>query len=353
MAWYPKARRRQLPRNYTARRTNKNCALLHSTASIAASQFGWFSDSRAQASSHFHIDFSGNVEQYLDTDFIAWTNVDGNPRSVTIETAGIGNEVWSAAQVRAIVDLLIWICDTHRIPVRQMASSRTTEHGIGWHRLGIDGNFPTTGILRGRLQRGGGEYWDRNRGKVCPGSLRIQQIPGIIRQVQNRAVTPAAPKEKPLSLTQANIDAIAQRVMTTPIRSGFSGNNVMAQTAIRQTQEALTNGRVFRNTIPSGISDNNVMVQTAIRQTQQRADKAARQTDEIKAMVTSGITALADQLDSLKPGLAAAVKEAVAEAAEEVRREQVEISAQEVAEELEVTARAAQEDEEQDEEEES
>lgn len=149
-----------------------------------------------------------------------------------------------------------------------------------------------------------------------------------------------------MTLTQANIDAIAQRVMTTTIRSGLSGNNVMVQTAIRQTQETLTSGRIFRSTIPSDITGNNIMVQTALRQTHQRADRASRQTTEILAVVESGFAAMAEHLDSLKPGLAEAVKGAVSEAAEKVRREQVEISAQEVAEELEITARAAEQDEE-------
>lgn len=258
---------------------------------------------------------------------------------------------------------------TQMIPESAMAwhagNSTANRHGIGIEvnpRLS-SGDYETTAQLVAEIWRRRGSKLPLRRhreftGTNCPGTMDVARIQRRANQIYSGsgtstpsapAVTTPSPKEKPLSLTQANIDAIAQRVMTTTIKSGFSGNNVMTQTAIRQTQEALTNGRVFRNTIESGITGNNVMVQTALRQTQQRADKAARQTDEIKAMVSSGITELAEQLDSLKPGLAAAVKDAVAEAAEEVRREQVEISAREVAEELEVTARAAAQDEEEEE----
>lgn len=195
MAWYPRARRRPISRNYTRRRTAKNCVLWHTTASAAAtSMFGWFNTRNANASSHFHVDNAGNVEQYIDTAHISWANRDGNARSVTIETQGTGSEPWTAAQRRAIVDLTRWICQTHGIPVRQMASSHASQSGIGWHRLGINGNFPRTGILRGRQQRGGGQLWSGARGKTCPGTQRIQQIPAMIQQIAGgRSSTTSTP----------------------------------------------------------------------------------------------------------------------------------------------------------------
>lgn len=194
MARMPGARWRPIQRNYTGRRTTKTRVILHTTASASAtSMHGWFSNPNAGASSHFHIDNAGNIEQYIDTDYISWANRDGNSDSVTIETQGAGHEPWTNAQIVAIVQIIQWARTVHKgIPLRQMTSSHPSQKGIGWHRLGVNGNFPRSGILRGRQQRGGGELWSAARGKVCPGDKRIQQIPGIIRQ-SNGHTTPEAP----------------------------------------------------------------------------------------------------------------------------------------------------------------
>lgn len=184
MPWYPKAKNKQLSINFSKRVTKKNAVILHSSASATAtSLFGWFSNPSAQASSHFHVDFDGNVEQYLGTDHVSWANRDGNPRSVTIETQGKGTEPWTERQIKALVDLVDWICATHDIPVRIMENSQTSTSGIGWHRIGIDGNFPTSGLLRGRNARGGGEAWS-GFGKTCPGDDRILQVPRIINMIE-------------------------------------------------------------------------------------------------------------------------------------------------------------------------
>lgn len=191
MPMYPGAHVKLLKHNYTATKTAKNAVILHSTASDAESQYNWFNNPSSYSSSHFHIAKNGVVEQMIDTNFVSWANAAANDRSVTIETAGVqgGDEKWTDEQVLAIIKLVTWITKTHKISPRQMESSAASEKGIGWHRLGIDGNFPRTGILRGRNQRGGGEYWSKSLGKVCPGNLRIQQMPAIIAAVKkNRSV---------------------------------------------------------------------------------------------------------------------------------------------------------------------
>lgn len=206
MALYPGAKQRHISHNYTRKVTAKDCAILHTTASAhAQSMYSWFSNPNANASSHFHVDNDGDVEQYLDTAYMSWANTAANPRAVTIETQGDGTGPWTKAQVVAIVKLLIWICREHNIAVRQMASSARNQTGIGWHRLGCDGNFPALpSILAGRSQRGG-ESWTSARGKVCPGDDRIKQIPGIIADVKGGKpgnVKPAGSVSKPAGKKQ-------------------------------------------------------------------------------------------------------------------------------------------------------
>lgn len=197
MAWMKGAKARPIKRNYTRRVTSKDCVILHTTASASAtSMYGWFSNPNAKASSHFHVDFAGSIEQYIDSAHMSWANSAANPRSITVETQGTGSESWTNAQIVAIVKIIQWARTVHKgIPLRQMASSAATQKGIGWHRLGVNGNFPKTGILRGRTQRGGGQIWSSAYGKVCPGSKRIQQIPGIIRQAGGTSTAPTSKKD--------------------------------------------------------------------------------------------------------------------------------------------------------------
>lgn len=182
--------------------TPANMAVLHVTASLSPSQFNYFNTSKT-ACSHFHIALDGAVEQYIDTDRLSAAEVEGSNDAISIETAGLGYGGWTGAQRAAIVRLLAWINATHGIPLRAKDTSRPDEAGIGWHRLGITGNFPTTpAILRGRNQRplAGTESWSSAKGKVCPGNERIQQIPDLIGAARGVVLPPATPVTNPVTI---------------------------------------------------------------------------------------------------------------------------------------------------------
>lgn len=163
--------------------TPANMAVLHVTASLSDSQFGYFNNPKNGACSNFHVALDGEVEQYIDTDRLSAAEVEGSNDAISIETAGLGYGQWTPAQITSLVALLAWINATHGIPLHAKQTSRPDEAGIGWHRLGITGTFPTEpAILRGRNQRPleGTEAWSTKRGKVCPGNDRILQIPDLI-----------------------------------------------------------------------------------------------------------------------------------------------------------------------------
>lgn len=193
-ALYPTARWRRLSRNFTRRkRTRTRGIVLHTTASArATSMHGWFSTPGANASSHFHVDVDGNVEQYVDANHIAWTSGQGNASTIGIETQGDGTTVWTRRQVRALVELVRWCAFEFGVPIKRMRSSRPNAKGVATHRHGVDGNFPTTGVQRGRLQRakkGLGEKWSSSFGKVCPGYARQDQWGAVVRLAQRHVVT--------------------------------------------------------------------------------------------------------------------------------------------------------------------
>src|SRR5690606_11798067 len=68
--------------------------------------------------------------------------------------------------------------------------SGTSSHGLSWHRLGIDGNFPS-GLLAGR--KPGGMKYSNSRGKVCPGDAKIRQVADVFARAQE-ILGGAAPK---------------------------------------------------------------------------------------------------------------------------------------------------------------
>lgn len=184
MSWYPSAVRALISKHDTLLKTY-NRVILHTAVSSARSLYNWHQ--KVDHCSHFYIAADGYVEQYVDTKYIAPNQYEGNYDSISIETQDKGYPFpawsesnvppWTRKQIDAIVLLLQWINEEHGIPLIQLSNSRPGTRGIGWHRQGIDGNFPSTGILAGRVE--GGEVWS-DPGKPCPGDNRIRQIPGII-----------------------------------------------------------------------------------------------------------------------------------------------------------------------------
>jgi hypothetical protein len=164
--------------------------VLHTAVSNASSKFKDM-NVPGNETSHFYINRQGKVEQYVDTAIRSSANFEGNPDCITIESWDGFGEVWHDGdpvppwnddQLDGLVTLVAWLCMTHDIPVQKVPSSLPGTRGIGWHRIGIDGNFPATGALRGRVKDG--EHWSKSFGKLCPGDAKIRQvmktiIPGV------------------------------------------------------------------------------------------------------------------------------------------------------------------------------
>ena len=141
-----------------------------------------------RATPHFFVNAAGKAEQYIDTDFCASACLEGNHNCIAVESWDghpdwPGDEVpdWTPEQEEWLVELAAWCHQVHGIPVERLPSSAPGEAGIGWHRMGIDGDFPA-GLLAGRAA--GGEHWSSSGGKVCPGDNKIR---GIVERIIPRA----------------------------------------------------------------------------------------------------------------------------------------------------------------------
>jgi hypothetical protein len=179
---------------------------LHIAVSESDSLFTFFNKSGIP-DSHFYVRRDGKVEQYVDTAWNAFADLEGNDATISIETQGGATGEWTAAQRESLARLFAWAVKTHGIAQKLATSSKvgsSESRGLSWHRLGIDGNFPALpSILAGRLQRGAAGIVDRDYmhysnsfGKGCPTDDRIKQIPGILKRALE-ILSPPAPSPVP------------------------------------------------------------------------------------------------------------------------------------------------------------
>lgn len=180
MPWMPApSRKRQINwlNNLPRYGTKPTALVLHISAGNSASLYSFFSNIR-YAGSHFHVARDGTIEQYAGTG--ARSAADrSSRRTISVETQGTWGP-WTKDQIRGLAEIFAYVHIEHGIPLRLMTSSKTSQHGLGWHRLGVNGNFPP-GRYGGRLQRGGGELWSGSTGKACPTPPCIDQLDDVLQ----------------------------------------------------------------------------------------------------------------------------------------------------------------------------
>lgn len=126
---------------------------------------------------HAYLPKEGPGIQYVDLDYVAFTNKDGSYSLASFEsqggmgtTAQVNAEPWNANQIRLAATFLRHLHDTEGVPLQVMPDSRPTSRGFGTHRLGID-----------PWRVSAGESWSSSRGKLCPGDRKHEQRFDIVR----------------------------------------------------------------------------------------------------------------------------------------------------------------------------
>jgi hypothetical protein len=187
---------------------------LHTMAgTFAGTRATFLANGYGGTESHYGVAGSGYAEQWQDRAFTADANLDGNPRVLSIETADMGesfprgpwsNPPWTQEQLVTLSKIVAWECSPaahadcppswrcHREGIPLVRMTNSNQRGVGYHRLGCDGNFPKTGLHAGRTQRGGGEKWSKALGKLCPGDARIDQVDLVI-EMARKITNPTAP----------------------------------------------------------------------------------------------------------------------------------------------------------------
>lgn len=129
-----------------------------------------------RAGSNFVLFPDGRLKQLSDSACKSPADF-GATHIISVECVG-RNRALTAAQVAALITLAREAHQRDGVPLRLAATS--SDAGIGWHRLGVDGNFPK-GRYGGRLQRSPlGVQTSGARGKACPTDVVIDQIHDVI-----------------------------------------------------------------------------------------------------------------------------------------------------------------------------
>jgi hypothetical protein len=127
----------------------------------------------SNATWHFYLPKQGQAIQYVDLDYVAYAQLEGNPTMVSAESQGgmvdADREPWTDNQCEWAARILAHLHKTEGTPLQVMPDSRAESKGLGYHRLGID-----------PWRVGAGERWSSSRGKLCPGAAKIAQVPSIV-----------------------------------------------------------------------------------------------------------------------------------------------------------------------------
>lgn len=178
MPWYPEATKLEIPESSSQPSIVPTQVIFHSLAAPWTIQrtYEYWRDSTS-LESHFAIDYTGAVGQYVNTSVRADANYGANKRpdgtgAISVETASRtdSTDPWNSAQVEAAADLILWAHKTHGVPLRMCRSH--SDPGIGYHR-----QFPEWSVS----------------GTACPGNKRIEQL---IETVLPLAIEKSSPPEE-------------------------------------------------------------------------------------------------------------------------------------------------------------
>ncbi|WP_246144922.1 N-acetylmuramoyl-L-alanine amidase [Actinacidiphila oryziradicis] len=167
MTWYPSATKIELqPESGAQPAIVPDQFILHSvTAPWTPAQIEqYWTQPGVVVESHFGLGYNGALGQFLSTQTRADANYLTNRRAnghgaVSMESASNhgATDLWTDAQVQAIIKLGVWLHQTHGIPLR---ISRTWDDpGYGYHRLFKE--------------------WNPNS-HSCPGDARVGQFKTVI-----------------------------------------------------------------------------------------------------------------------------------------------------------------------------
>lgn len=183
----------------------------------------WFHNPAAQVSAHFGNPKTGDLDQWVDTDQVAWAEAADNAKSISVESEGFSGQTLTDSQLENVAQLFVWANKTHGIPLQ----ITTDPNGRGM-------------IGHGQLGAAGGGHYD------CPGTPILNQFPAIMARAKQIA-------GGDMPLTQAEIDSVSNETSSLIRNTGLGEIDL----AGNQTGTKRTLGNVIaqRNAMDHAILD--------------------------------------------------------------------------------------------------
>lgn len=153
MAWFDCAVRRPIGAN-TGGFISPNLGLVLHHQAGNGSLFNFFNNPSAQVSAHFWVAKGGTIEQYVDTDVVAWHGRSLNSRYVGVETEGCATpphaEPFTEAQINALARIYAEGIRRHGWLVA--LANADGQRGFGYHRMAVNTSCPCDVRLEKRTQ---------------------------------------------------------------------------------------------------------------------------------------------------------------------------------------------------------
>ena len=251
MLTYPGAAYKPLGPQTEPRMTGHDIVCLHTMVGYLSSTDAYFRTANGAGyqgtESHFGVGgrwgkdgtlgLDGTVWQWQDIANQADANLDGNPTTISIETADNAArpiKPWTPLQCEAIAQLLAWLCSReahaecpsswtcHRegIPLAVIPDTKPGRRGIGYHRQGCD-----------PWRVNGGVKWSGSSGKDCPTEARIAQVPTVIARAIE--ITNHQEDDDIMATLDELRTVVRQEIMDAPVqRQGGMGGDTSLRTTL-------------------------------------------------------------------------------------------------------------------------
>jgi hypothetical protein len=147
-----------------------NIGLILHHAVMNGSCWALFNNPATQASAHFWVSQAGVIEQYVDSDVIAWHGKALNGRYCGVETEGCGAPPYADPMSDAMVAALgrLYAEGARRHGWQNRLANRNGDPGFGYHRMEVQ--------------------------TACPCDIRLERRPDILAAAFGGSTAPAPPK---------------------------------------------------------------------------------------------------------------------------------------------------------------
>jgi hypothetical protein len=164
---------------------------------------GWFHNPASGVSAHFGNPKVGTLDQWVDTDDLAWAQMAGNPNWISLENEGQPGDSLTADQLEHAALLLAWLNLTEGVSMS--IADTPSDSGLGYHAMG-------------------GVPWGNH--PQCPGQPIIDQRADIIAAAQHLVSAPSISGLSPSAGPDGTTVVITGSGFTFAQSVGFGGVSV-------------------------------------------------------------------------------------------------------------------------------